>query len=437
MMPSRLTLYAVLAGFVLALLPAIVSEALWPLWVTFWGALVVGMGVDAVLTARRGEIQLSVEMPTLLHMGQAEQYAECRLALRSTRRRLRVSVKFDLGEQLEPVALQRAELSQREVIVCCPLRPMRRGRVTLEAAWLQFHGPFRLMQRYVKFDLSRTADAIPNVQIVRRIALEFFSARENWAGIKVEKFMGEGSEFDSIREFQQGHDRRSVDWKVSARHTKLMSREYRAERNHQIIIALDTGLQMSESLAGMPKLDHAIHAAMLMADFSVRTGDRVGLAAFDESLHRWMQPRGGAPAIKSVISLVGDLDYSLVETNYTLSISSIIGQVKRRSLVVIFTDFSDSVTAELMLENMHRLARRHVVIFVTLQDPNLRKMTQRIPVDNLTLNQAIVAQTLLTERELVLKRLQQFGVYCVDTEPNAVYVELINRYLRIKRRELI
>jgi uncharacterized protein (DUF58 family) len=110
---------------------------------------------------------------------------------------------------------------------------------------------------------------------VRQAALRFMSAREFIAGSKVQAHRGEGTEFDSLREYLPGLDPRALDWKSSARHRKLLLREHRAERNHQVVMAVDTGYLMSEPLAGIPRLDHAVNAALLLGFAALKTGDRV------------------------------------------------------------------------------------------------------------------------------------------------------------------
>ena len=135
--------------------------------------------------------------------------------------------------------------------------------------------------------------------------------------------------------------------------------------------------------------------------------------------------------------MASKVDYSDRETNYTLGLTSIAQRLSRRSLIVVLTDFVDTVSAELMVENLDRLSRRHLVIFVALQDPGLAATADRQPATLLDLNRAVVAGGLLRDREVVLKRLRRLGIYPIDADPAAVSPRLINTYLDIKRRERI
>ncbi len=172
--------------------------------------------------------------------------------------------------------------------VVVPITPIRRGEITVERIWLRWKGPLRLTRWHHVIECDRVIKVVPNVRAVRVAALRYFSAREFLAGLKVEHYIGDGSEFESLREYMPGLDHRAIDWKVSARYKKLLCHNFRAERNHQVIVAFDTGHLISEPLGDIPKLDHAINAGLLLSYFCLRTGDRVGLFGFDSRVRGFL-----------------------------------------------------------------------------------------------------------------------------------------------------
>ena len=226
--------------------------------------------------------------------------------------------------------------------------------------------------------LDRVIDVVPNVRGVRSSALQFFS-REALFGNKVQEQKGEGTEFDALRDYVPGLDSRFIDWKHSARHRKLVSKEFRIERNHQIVLAFDTGYLMVEPVDGLPRLDHAINAGLLLAWISLQGGDLVGLLAFDEMLRQYQQPRRGVSNFPRLQRATAGLDYHHTETNFTLGLAELSARLQRRALVILFTDFVDTVTAELMIEATQRIARQHVVVFVTLRDAVLHGLADAPP----------------------------------------------------------
>jgi uncharacterized protein (DUF58 family) len=228
-----------------------------------------------------------------------------------------------------------------------------------------------------------------------------------------------------------------VDWKASARHATLLAREYRAERDRPVILAFDTGRLMCETVGGVPLVDRAINAGLHLAMVALRTGDRVGLFAFDALVRTFREPDSGISAFPRILAATTELDYTAEETNYTLGITTLSTRLRRRSLVVLLTDFADTVTAELMVENLDRLARRHLVLCVTLRDPHLDEVAGAEPRTVELLHRAVVARDLVRERQVVLRRLGRLGIRCLDVPPEAVTTPLLNRYLEIRRREMV
>jgi uncharacterized protein (DUF58 family) len=427
---------ALLAGvFPLALLPALAGAGLVWAWAVALAAAAAALAVDLVLGASLRRLALEARAPVALYVGERD---ALRLELRLPGRRATdVEVVCDLDAilQSQPVARVRAGPDPSPVDI--PLVPRRRGTAVVEAAWLRWRGPFGLLQWSQSRHLGLSVPVLPNLRAVRGAAIRFFGSRQFLSGLKVERFLGDGSEFESLREHTAGLDPRWVDWKASARHHKLMGREYRAERNHPMVMALDTGHLMAEPLAGIPKLDHAINASLLLAYVALKTGDRVGLFAFDERVRLYAEPQGGVASFARLQRHSAALDYSRAETNFTLGLLELGQRLRRRSLVVVLTDFVDTVTAELMVENLARLGRGHLVIFVALQDAALAALAGAEPRNLDALSRALTAHDLVREREVVLSRLRRQGVHCIDGPPASISTQLINRYLEVKRRELL
>jgi uncharacterized protein (DUF58 family) len=421
----------------IALGVSLTEARLWPAWAAHVGAALLLLLADAALALPKKRLTVTAEAPDMLFIGDADPLP-ITITTRGWKRGATLEVLVDFEGELSAQPLARARLDDAgEARITVPLAPRRRGSGVIQNIWLRWTGPLGLAGRALRVPLVETVRIVANTRAVRAAAIRFLNDPSFLSGLKTVNALDAGSEFDSLREYQPGLDRRHIDWKSSARHRKLLCREFRAERNHQVVLAFDTGHLMSEPLAGMPKLDHAINAGLLMAYFSLKTGDRVGLYGFDERVRAYAAPAAGVAAIHRLQRLSSDLDYTTCETNFTLGLAELSQRLTRRSLVVVMTDFADTVTAELMVENLDRLARRHLVVFVSLRDPALDTEAQLQPRSILDVGRAVVAGDLLREREVVLRRLRRQGVFCVDAPPAAVSVELLNRYLEIRRRELV
>jgi uncharacterized protein (DUF58 family) len=434
MRPTRRAILVAAAGLLVALLPTL-APWLWPAWPLFLGGFALALGADLLLAPPRRQVACTVDLPGSIAIGE-EAVALLKVRVPSDRP-LPVTVAVDLSEKLVPQPPLRETIGSEGAVLSCPLVPTRRGRIAVLRASIRVTGPLGLLDSTSRVGLAAESAVVPDLRPVRTTALRFASERELRSGLKIERYRGDGTEFDSLREHAQGDDPRVLDWKASAHHHRLVSRQFRAERNHQVILAVDTGHLMCEPLAGIPKVDHAVSSALLLAYVSLRAGDRVGLLSFDAKVGVWAAPQGKVQSFEALSRLASRIDYSDAETNFTLGLTSLGQRLSRRSLVVVLTDFVDTVTAELMTENLDRLARRHAVIFVALRDPGLAALAGAPPDDALRLHRAVVAASLLRDREVVLAHLRRRGIHALDASPAEVGPQLLNTYLEIKRRERI
>jgi len=308
--------------------------------------------------------------------------------------------------------------------------------VSIDRVWLRWRGPLSLVEITKRVGVERTINVVPNVRGVHGTALQFF-VQETIYGIKAQHQRGEGAEFEAMREYMPGLDSRFIDWKHSARHRKLLCKEFRIERNHQVIMAFDTGHLMLEPVEGLTRLDHAINAALVLAWISLQGGDLVGTYGFDAVVRQYLGPLRGVSSFPRIQRATAELDYRYQETNFTLGLAELNARLKRRALVILFTDFVDTITAELLVESMQRMANRHLVVFVTQRGSILQRAVDAAPRHSADVAKAVIAQDFLRDRSIVFERLQRLGIHCLDVPSGDLSVALINRYLLIKQRGLI
>ena len=246
----------------------------------------------------------------------------------------------------------------------------------LPRVWARWRGPLGLTWRQLMQDGDREVPVTLNIRAVKDQAMQLAS-RDALGGARIQRELGGGSEFHALREFQVGMDQRTIDWKRSARHGGLLAKEFRVERNHTVMLVIDTGRLMCEPVEGAPRVDHALNASLLLAFVSLKAGDRVGLFAFDSKPRVATAALSGTGAFGHLQQLTAKVDYSVEETNYTLGLTQLGSSLRRRSLLVVFTDFADATNAELMLENVGRLMSQHLVLFVMLRDQELETMQRQ------------------------------------------------------------
>ena len=439
MRPTLRCLVVFLAGIPLSIGAVTINPRLWTVWLVYLAAALLLTGIDAVLGMPKRRLKVKATIPEQVFIGEV---GIANIDLTAGRRGASVELIAELDDDLEPQPPLKGRLESpgprqpAHARIPVTLAPRRRGDHALRAVHVRWSGPLGLIEKRMAVPIGKKIGVVPNIGAVRAVALRMFSDHNFMAGMKVEKYLGEGSEYEALREYVPGLDHRAIDWKASARHRKLLCQEFRAERNHQVVLAVDAGQLMSEPVSGVPKLDHAINAAILLGWFCLRTGDRVGMIGFDEKVRQWAEPAGGMHTFQRIQAMSADIDYRTVETNYTLTLAELSTRLRRRSLVVLFTDFLDTVTAELMIDNIARLARRHLVLFVAVRDPSLETRALARPRSLGALHEAVVAGDFARERHVVLERLRRAGAHCIDAAPAGFSMALVNRYLDIKRREL-
>ncbi|MEX2618053.1 MAG: DUF58 domain-containing protein [Alphaproteobacteria bacterium] len=436
MLPTLRAFIVFASGVPLGFALILADETLWPLAFGCLAVAVAITGWDAVLTPRVGVFAIDVQIPGVLYVGDRD-VVTIALSGIALRHPTTVTLACDTGGTLQPPPHQHCRMIPGESCeLRIPLVPNRRGHAAIQRLWLRWQGPLGLVERRHIRETDASVPIVPNIRAVRGAALTL-SVRDATFGIKTQRQSGEGTEFDALREYMPGLDHRSIDWKHSARHHKLVCKEFRTERNHQIILAFDTGHLMSTPLHGIPRLDHAINAGLLLGHASLRHGDRIGVFGFDAQTRVSAEPFGGVHEFPRLMRLTSDIEYHQEETNFTRGLMELMTRLKRRSLIILQTEFVDTVTAELMVENLQRLAARHLVIFVSMHDPRLHTPPEKSPRTLKDVNRMVVADGFLRERRTVFERLRRMGIHCIDAPSHAVGAELLNRYIHIKRLELI
>jgi uncharacterized protein (DUF58 family) len=316
------------------------------------------------------------------------------------------------------------------------LCPSRRGTGKVERLWLRWTGPLGLARAEATRDLAAEVRVWPNLAAVRSPALQVF-LRDAQFGMIARRIRGEGTDFEALAEYQPGMDRRRIDWKSSARHSHLYAKEYEVERNNQIVFAFDCGRAMCEPVGGtgddIPRIDRAVSAALTTSYVALKGGDKVALFGFAA------RPELATPFVSDsrefyrLQSAAAGLDYHTQEPNFTLALATLAGRLQRRSLIVVFSDFTDPTSAELMIESIGRLVSKHLVIFVTMADAELEGIAAAPPTDMQALAMAVTADSLLRQRALVTSRLRQLGVDVIEAPYEQIGTRLLDAYFEIKR----
>lgn len=419
-----------------ALAIGVAAPAFWFAGLALLVFLLVLGGVDALLCAPARGAELFCTGPEAVSVGAPfEIEAHVRVAARAP---AAVEVALEAGRLIAaPEGYGRIVPMDAGVgSAIFPFEASRRGIETFGRAWMRWRGTLGLVWMQRVFRLSQPVLITPDIRPVREKAVQLMH-NDMAYGIAAQLQIGEGSEFEALADYRAGMDRRAIDWKQSARHTALLAKEYRTERNNHVVMAIDAGRAMCEPVAGLPRVDRAVSAALLTAYLALKDGDRVGFFGFDSHPRVASHVMAGQRNFALLQRVAAQIDYSPNETNYTLALSTLAARLRRRSLVIVFTDFTDAITAEQMLAAVGTLLDRHLVLFVVLRDEELEAFVATEPESPEDVTRAVTAAALLRQRRLVVSRLRHLGVHVIEAAPDQAGPAVVNRYLDFKRRGLL
>ena len=436
--PTARAVLLIAIGAPVAAVLAALMPGLWAIGIAWAAMLILLLVVDGLIAAKAGNVELAApktaEIGAPLELAVQAEFAGL-MAPRAVSGNLGVDDRLSENGRME-FTLSRPEPKERTYSGAATTTPSRRGAGEIGKLWLRRKGPLGLAWRQTSKHSGRSIAVMPNISAVRSPTVQMF-LRDSIFGLLARKFRGEGSEFEALAEYQPGMDRRSIDWKGSARHSKLLAKEYDTERNNQIVFALDCGSAMCEPIDGLPRIDRAVSAALLTAYITLKSGDKTSLFSFAAKPELSTPFLSGSRNFYRMQQDAATIDYRHQESNYTLALSSLSSRLQRRSLIIIFTDFTDPTSADLMLEAAGRLIDKHLVLFVVLEDEELSEFIQKEPVTAEDVARSVTAQSLLDQKKLVVTRLQHMGIDVVEGPHKNIGTRLINSYLKIKRRGAI
>ena len=419
-----------MGALVLTVFAMILGGAAQDAVVILW-ALFGVLGLADVVLSRGGARGAHVDAPAEVFVGEtARLHIEIEAAPRGLTGRL--DWPEGLAGPLDLIFVAGSENAMLDV----PITALRRGTWALDHLRLRWSSRLGLFEFLPKLPLDIALKVVPNIRLVQsgQITTKVLSTLY---GVKENQAVGEGSEFHQLRDFSPGMDIKTIDWKRSAKKRALVAKELRAERNHHVIVALDNGYLMGETAGGVPKIDHAITAGLATAWAAAIGGDLVGYFAYDVRPRSFVKPEPGRLAFARLRSWSAGLDYVGHETTHTLALSELNARTPKRSLIIVFTDFVDATSAELLMENVAILSKRHVVIFVALRDPALEEIVGQAPTSVGAVARLAAAGQSLAQRKMVFERMARIGVTVLDVKPAEVTARLISTYLDIKAREVI
>ncbi|BDB45486.1 MULTISPECIES: DUF58 domain-containing protein [Mycobacterium] len=323
--------------------------------------------------------------------------------------------------------------------VSTELRPVRRGDQRATVVTARSIGPLGLAGRQSSQPAPGHVRVLPPFLSRKHLPARLARLREI-DGLLPTLIRGQGTEFDSLREYVVGDDVRSIDWRASARRTDVMVRTWRPERDRRVVIVLDTGRMAAGRVgvdptagdpAGWPRLDWAMDAALLLAALASRAGDHVDFLAHDRVSRAAVFGASRTELLAQLVDAMAPLQPALIESDWRAMVATILRRTRRRSLVVLLTDLNATALDEGLLPVLPQLSARHHVLVAAVADPRVDQLAAGRS-DAAAVYDAAAAERSRNERRAIASRLRRNGVEVVDAPPAEIAPGLADRYLAMK-----
>jgi uncharacterized protein (DUF58 family) len=394
------------------------------------GLLVVGVAVDVALAGRVADLRMDRSGATSTRLGQPVEVAL--LVTNAGRRRVRGVLRdawlpsAGAGPRTQRIDIPPGE--RRRLI--STLVPTRRGDRTAAHVTVRSFGPLGLAGRQRRHRVPWSVRVLPPFASRKFLPEKLAKLRELDGAVALNR-RGQGTEFDSLREYVDGDDVRSIDWRATARRGDVVVRTWRPERDRRLVCVLDTGRTSAARVGDTPRLDAALDACLLLAAVAARAGDRVDLLAADSMVRASVEGASRNEVLPTLVQAMAPLEPALVESDAQLIVAEVLRRERKRALVVLFTSLDAEPIEQGLLPVLGGLTARHIVVLAAVGDPRVAELAARRG-DTAAVYDAAAAERALAERRRVIGQLRRRGVLLVDAPADTFASAVADEYLALK-----
>ena len=317
------------------------------------------------------------------------------------------------------------------------LTPVKRGVYSFGRIRCFVRTRIGLVERRYNLGKERDVAVYPSYLMLNRYELLAMSNHLTEMGIKRLRRVGNNTEFEQIKDYVPGDDYRMMNWKASARTHQLKVNVYRDERSQQIFSVIDKGRVMQQSFHGMTLLDYSINAALVLSYVAMHRDDKAGLITFTDKMDTFVAPSRRTGQMQRLLDALYRQETDFGETDFSNLCINVREQVSKRSLLVVYTNFSGMTALNRQLPYLKLLSRWHRVLVVFFEDSELNEYIQSTKHSIEEYYQHVIAEKFVYEKRLIVSTLRQHGIYSLLTTPENLSVDIINKYLEMKQRQVL
>jgi len=317
------------------------------------------------------------------------------------------------------------------------LRPVKRGEYSFGAVNVLLSSPLKLFSRRFRFSADKLVPVYPSYIQMRKYELMAISHRLTDTGIKKIRRIGQNQEFELIKEYVAGDDFRTVNWKATARKSRLMVNQYQDERSQQVYSLIDKGRVMQMPFNGMSLLDYAINATLVISNIAIKKSDKAGLITFQDRIGSMLPAARLNNQMAAIQEVLYNQKTAFLETDFSVLYSTIRRSISQRSLLLLFTNFESIHGLNRQLPYLINLARTHLLVVIFFENTELKEVIEEPAESMKEIYYKAIAERFSYEKKLIVKELHKHGIQSILTPPEKLTINTINKYLELKARNLI
>ncbi len=317
------------------------------------------------------------------------------------------------------------------------LRPVKRGEYSFGAVNVLVSSPLKIVSRRFSFSADKLVPVYPSYLQMRKYELLAIHNRLLETGIKKIRRIGQNQEFELIKDYVNGDDFRTVNWKATARRSRLMVNQFQDERSQQVYSLIDKGRVMQMPFKGMSLLDYAINASLVISNIAIKKSDKAGLITFQDKTGSILPAGRTNNQMARIQDVLYNQKTAFLETDFSALYGSVRRVISHRSLLLLFTNFESIYSLQRQLPYLINLAKMHLLVVIFFENTELKELIDNPAEDLKQIYYKAVAERFSYEKKLIVKELQKHGIQSILTTPEKLTINTINKYLELKARNLI
>ena len=317
------------------------------------------------------------------------------------------------------------------------LIPKERGEYVFGGLNIFAKSPIGLVSRKFVFQKEASLPSYPSFVHLRKYELMALQNEFLLGGIKKIRKLGHTMEFEQIRDYVQGDDIRSINWKATSKANKLMVNQYQDEKSQRIYMLIDKGRTMQMPFKGLSLLDYSINAVMALSHIILKKSDRAGMMTFSQKTENKVQADQKSGQLKKISEALYNIRTNFYESDFSRLYQDVKTTISQRSLVLLFTNFETLDAVNRQMKYLRGIARNHLLVVIFFKNSELNDLMNKKPENTQEVYDEIIAEKLEFEKKLIIQELRKYGIFTVYTLPENLNIEVINKYLEIKARGIL